>query len=86
MLCGRVGTVVMGQQAAGSVARHSEHRGMGQHCSRTQHCVHSLDQTTTDIRQDFPVQRGAGRDVLTQEQSISAVEGFLVGGHCSDVT
>lgn len=42
------------------------------------------DQTLTDIQHDFPVQRGAGCDVLTQKHSISGQ--FLVGGHCSDVT
>lgn len=84
MLCASVARWASSQLAAWLDTQSTE--GWGSTAPELRIACAAWDQTTADIQEDFPVQRGAGHNVLTQKQSISSVEGFLVGGHCRDVT
>lgn len=98
---GHSGTVVVGYQPAGSMAKHKELRDSGLEgwSSITPEfrvpCM-AWGQTAMEIQQDFPVQRRARqiRDALTQKLLFTIVGVFLVGSfreelplrHCNDVT
>lgn len=66
-----------GDGPAASMARHTEHRGMGQHHSGTQDCVHSLGSNHHRYPTGFPKCKGQQAMVCSPKSSQLAVWGFF---------